>query len=281
MAKMTFTAATAKSLCTAEEYRLFQKAQPTQLEKLTLVELKDLVTHSRNARDKWRDVSRTQKRSSQADKGHRQTADNARSKDKALLLKEIHDTFVDRLKGVESNEIQVATGKRPATVGREDRKIVNRAVRSLTRGALTDEKRRVNKKAKQSEAAKATTEGDAATAKGGSTKKTPAKKGNAKKAAAKKKGSSSAPAKKKPVVTPARKRALAKKAAAPKLTPPTDNTVNSPKASPDLPPSKIAAKNRPLKAKASQNRINTGGGTRIRGHVQASGARRQARRDSK
>jgi hypothetical protein len=280
MANMTFTPATAKSLCTAEEFRLFQQAQPAQLEKLTLVQLKDHVTRSRTARDKWRDVSRTQKRSTQSGKGHRQTVDNSRSTDKALLLQEVHDAFVQRLKAVESNQAQVVKGKRPASVPRADRKIVNRASRSLTKGALADEKRQVNKQAKQAENARDAAKSAESTA-AGATKKKVVKKTASKKTAAKKKTGSAASAKKKPVVSPARKRALAQKAAAAKLAPPAEKTSQTPKSTTGLSSSKMTAKNRPVKTKASQNRISRGGATRIRGHVQASGARKQARRDSK
>lgn len=280
MAKMTFTAATAKSLCTAEEFRLFQQAQPAQLEKLTLVQLKDHATRSRTARDKWRDVSRTQKRSTQAGKGHRQTVDNARSTDKSLLLQEIHDTYVQRLKEVESKQVQAAKGKRPAAVPRADRKIVNRASRSLTKGALADEKRQVNKQARQAEIAREAAKSAESTAAGAGKKKV-VKKTAAKKTAARKKAGSAPSAQKKPVVSPARKRALAQKAAAAKLAPPAEKSSQTPKSTTGLSSSKMTAKNRPVKTKASQNRISGGGGTRIRGHVQASGARRQARRDSK
>lgn len=302
MAKMTFNASTAKSLCTAQEFKLFQQAQTDQLEKLTVTQLKDLVTRSRNARDKWRDVSRGQKRGSQASKGHRQTADNARSKDKALLLNEVHAAFVDRLKAVEKGQADAEPGKKPAKVVRSDRKIVNRAVRSITRDVLSDEKRRINKTAKKvakktATKSKAEPTSSAASPKAkkvvkkkvvkkkvaadnSSTAKAPAKKTPAKKTA-KKKTAKKPVVKKKPVITAARKKAMAKKAAAKKLTPPSDSPSKKSNLAPDLPPSRIRAKNRPVKSKASDIRINQGGGLRIRGHIQAAGARKQARRDSK
>lgn len=286
MASISFTTATAKSLCTDDEFQLFQLAQPRKLASLSEVELNDLVVRSRTARNKWRDQSRTQRRKSQAVKGQRQTDENARSKQKTELLAEIHQVFVDRQKEVKTGKADVPKGKRPATVPRSDRKIVHRVVRSTNRENLAAEKRGRNRTAKKSESATANSDSAAAgsksTTKKTATKKAAVKKTVAKKPAVKKASPKKTAAKKTPVRSAARERILQQQQAAETKADSVTNarTHQKPKAA-DL--SKAAQKklNRPAKAIASKSRVARGGGTRIQGHVSASGKRSQARRDSK
>jgi hypothetical protein len=293
MSKMTFNADAAKSICTAAEFKIYEQAQPKQLESLTIVQLKSLVTRSRTARDKWRDVSRGQKRTSQATKGHRQTADNARSKDKALLLTEVHQAFVDRLQAVENNQATAKQGDKEPVFARSDRKIVHRAVRSINREILKDEKRKINKAAKKKASKKkaaatkqAASEVKPSASKKASTPKTTTKKATAKKVTAKKvtakKAASKSRATKKPVVTAARKRALALKAESQNSDSTNENgTSTEPKLGASMTNAANAARNRPIQAKSSKGRIQRGGGTRIKGHISSAGKRSQGRRDSK
>jgi hypothetical protein len=331
---------------------------PGKLEKLTLVELRDLVTRSRTARDKWRDVGLEQKRTTQAQKGHRQNAENARSEDKARLLDEVHQQFVNRLEEISQGQTNVEPGKKASKSPRRDRKIETRAERSVTREILTEEKRKTNRKAsaqekkldasneattpknsrpasaankptaskpsaKKTDAGKIVTNkpvaektstskntaGKATVGKATAAKTTAAKttaaKTTAEKAAAEKvnaekvnaakivaekaqnsRTSASKTSKKKmvsakkPIVTKARKKMLAKQAAA-SAAAEANATPSKPNLNAGSTHAAQVARNRPIQAKSTANRIKIGGNTRIKGHIASQGKRSQARRDGK
>jgi hypothetical protein len=296
MSSMTFDAETAKSLLTNEELQLYQHAQSDRLPSLTQNEIKDLVSRSRTARNKWRDVSRSQRRSTQSDRGHRQTAENARSKDKALLLSEVHQAFVDRRKAIDSGQATAKTGNTFSDPPRSDRKIVTRAVRSVTRNLLKDKKRKINKKARANESNENETSSIANTkpnnqrGENAKMKKPTSKTSKTAKASPSTRKSSSKKAPKtkstkKPVVTKARKKMLAQQAEQAKKDSVTMK-ASVPQAKPELEASVTqsakSARNRKMHARATENRKKIGGtSTRIKGHVSARGKRDQARRDSK
>ncbi len=338
MSGITFDAKTAKSLCTPGEYKIYESSLPGKLEKLTLVELRDLVTRSRTSRDKWRDVGLEQKRITQAQKGHRQNAENARSEDKARLLDEVHQQFVNRLEEISGGQTNVEPGKKASKAPRSDRKIETRAERSATREILAEEKQKTNRKASAQEkkldvSNKATTpknprpasaankptakKTDAgkiiankpAAEKTSTSKKTAsnatvgqatATKATAEKAAAEKvnaakiiaekaQNSRTSPSKtskkkmvaaKKPIVTKARKKMLAKQAAA-SAAADANATPSKPNLNAGSTHAAQVARNRPIQAKSTANRIKIGGNTRIKGHIASQGKRSQARRDGK
>ena len=275
---MTIDRRTAKALCTADEFKLYEAAQPKKLATLSAVQLRGLVSRSRTPRDKWRDLARGQRRSSQAAKGRRQTEQNARSDAKAQLFAETHQIFADKLKAVEQGQVKVPAGTKPLAVKRADRRIVTRAVRSVVKDQLDRTSRKINRSSSSRRSTKAApgaksipvveTAVPAATA--------PAKKPAAKKKVVKK---SSLPA-----LTKARKKKLAELAQVPAPqpagTPGGSKRRRTPAASAET-KSITASRNRPAKAKASESRIARGGGTRVKGHVSAAGKRSQARRDSK
>ncbi len=278
MTSMTFDDKTAKSLCTAEEFKMFQKAQTGKREALTVEQLKALVTRSREARNKWTDVSRRQRRVSQTAKGHRQGIDNARSTNKALLLSEVHQAFVDRLTAVEKSGSSSPTSKKaPGKSIRSDRKIEHRATRSINRGDLKIEKRRINRSSQSKE----TSQGAPASPQSVVDKATASKKISKKKSSTKAKAAASAKGvKKKATATAARKKLLAQKAnPANTSRRPQSKSRNSNVT--ELSKSERSARNLPLRIKSTKEKIAEGGGTRIRGHVSGSGKRSQAHRDSR
>lgn len=313
---MDYTRNQAKALCDRSELTLFDEAQPKKLNKLTLVELQDRVSRSRVLRDKWRDVARKQKRSSQARKGHRQTAENARSKDKAQLMAEIHQAFTDRMAAAQAETVQVPMGEKEKIVPRKDRKIVNRAVRSVVRGTLDDVRGEIGKQSTKRKAAKSAQHtkvstkvaatgsrktavssktGTAAAAEHSgkqspkSTKKT-AKKKTAKaaskqtSAATKQATSAKATKKKPPQISKARKQALARQEAAAQASSRAALAGLSADALADAKiPTKAqrTAHNRVPRAIATKSRKAVGGSRRLTAHVAATNRRSQARRDAK
>ncbi|HMO14378.1 MAG TPA: hypothetical protein PKD64_11430 [Pirellulaceae bacterium] len=279
---MKIDANKAKSLCTADEFKMYEQSRTPQLSKLTVVQLKELVVRSRTARDKWRDVARTQRRSSQSVKGHRDSDENARSKEKQLLFTEIHQTFVDRLAAVEAGSVSVPRGKKEQVVHRADRKVVHRVERAITKKQLKGVKRAINKKAKSSEQITedqvASTHGQvtktASNAKQTSKSANKSKKQSAKKASAK-------TSKTTPVVTKARKRRLAKIEAA-ELTQ-AARSVKKADRTPKAQTLKQSTKSQKIAVKANVSRTNVinSGSTKVKSHISSAGKRSQARRDSK
>lgn len=289
---------TAKALCTADEFKIYELSQPAKLKKLTQVELRDLIVRSRTLRKKWTDLSRGQRRASQAAKGGRQNDENARSKRKAELFSEVHNSFVNYLEKVKSGEAELPTGKKPPQVPRQDRKIVNRAVRSITQDQLDQVKGKINRSNRASEGttvkkakpkSKSAT-GAARTTKKASSVKSASSSGATKKTAVKSRAAASSPAKKKsaklkrPALTAARKKAFAKRAEIVSATAPKKLVSSKANRGPEvdqISKAGVSARNRSPHAKATATRVARGGATRIQGHVSAKGKRSQARRDKK
>lgn len=284
---MAIDLTTAKTLLTAAEFKLCEMAQSAQIAKLSERELNDAVKRSRTMRDKWRDVSRTQRRSTQTAQGSRRTDANARSDEKAALLAEVHQAFVDRQNSLrEGGSPVAASGPKPVDVPKKDRKIVTRAVRSIVKGELKRTKISINR-VKGGRTTAQTTAGDSPKESAASSKSS----GTAKAVAQKKKPIASRATKKAvkpkaPVVSKSRKKQLAKRAEI-SASKPASTSAGKPKtataASTKGLPGKAAlvSSNRSLSAKATQARLARGGGKRVQGHVSAVGKRSQARRDGK
>jgi hypothetical protein len=282
MSTLSFDTKTAKLLCTSDEYQIFENSLPEKLEKLTESQLRELVLRSRAVRDKWRDVDRGQRRATQADRGHRQNAENARSKDKALLFTEVHQVFVDQQTKVEKGIVDVEAGQKTTKAPKSNRRLESRATRAATRVTLQDEKRKLNQSAKKSDAKN---NGSSALAKSTKTSADSIGPSNALKNSSPKSGTVKKTTKsksvfKKPVVTKARKKALAKRAEAEasKIATPHKPLAKSDQT---LTASQRDARNRPIHAKAVTNRKKVGGMTRVKAHTSSQNKRSQARRDSK
>jgi len=268
---MTYTRNQAKVLCTSAELKVFDKSQAKALKQLTDAQVKSLVVRSRTLRDKWRDVSRDQKRTSQSAKGQRQTLDNARSTDKAALFEEVHQAFVQRLSNIEAGKAKAPVGAKMKVIPKKVRSTVGRVaraevkdeldqVRDDTNAALLEKRRSVKVASSKKKVAK----------------KTP-KKPTTKQASSSKKA---------PVISKSRKKRLAVKeeirAANSDKEKATRDTSNDKKA-PDAvaPKAQMQARNRAPQAAAAQKRVARGGGTRINAHVSSANKRSQSRRDSK
>jgi hypothetical protein len=150
---MAFTKLQAKSILDKSEFALYAVATGTRLQKLTKAEVDDYVVRSRTARDKWIDLSKKQRRTSQAKAGQRQTTDNSRSEQKAALLQEIHQAFIDRQSAVTAGKVQVAAGVKATPIARRTRKVINRVDRAVVRQEIAQhqetlmvEKRNARKK---------------------------------------------------------------------------------------------------------------------------------------
>ena len=287
---MSIDLQSAKTLCTAAELKLCENAQADQIVKLTTSELSDAVKRSRTLRDKWRDVARSQRRSTQSAQAARQTAANARSEEKAALFDAVHQMFVDRQKFLrENDDSQAKAGPGPISVPKKDRKIVTRAVRSIVKGELKQAKTTINRNMKASSVKEPMT--------GASRQVTAARSRTAepvvtaKSSAQTKKASTSRTSKKAgkpktPVVSKTRKKALAKRAglaeSKPRTAPTSKPQTGASILSKSVPgKAALASSNRALSAKATKARVAKGGGKRVQGHVSAAGKRSQARRDGK
>ncbi len=99
---MKFNRNQAKTLSSDKELELFDSARAPELNKLTVKELKVMVSRSRTLRDKLRDVKRTQVRANQNKAAVRGVLPADRSKEKAELYSEVHDAFVERLAALEA-----------------------------------------------------------------------------------------------------------------------------------------------------------------------------------
>jgi hypothetical protein len=293
---VSFSRSQASVLCSAAELELFDLAQPSQLHSLPLIEIKKNVARSRTLRDKWRDVSRMQRRTSQAQKGRRQTVDNARSHDKALLLEQLHTAFVERLAAVQSGAATVEPGQRSSRTDRAERRAKSSAERMAVRGELKTIKRKINKTgtgggkaapAKQDAPSAAVAVATGTAARGKVPKKKAAK---AAKGASTSSGSKRPAPKRKvgrPVVSPARKRQRARLAAEALAAGPAnssnDSAVGQTSGMPNivLTAAGLASLNRTPRQRATKQKVAKGGRVRRNAHTSSANKRSQARRDAK
>jgi D-Tyr-tRNAtyr deacylase len=268
---MAYTRNQAKALCTAAELTVFDKSQAKMLKQLSDVQVKSLVVRSRTLRDKWRDVSRDQKRTTQTAKGQRQTLENARSADKAALFEQVHQAFVQRLADIEAGKAKAPAGVKMKVIPKKVRATSGRAARAEVKDQLDQARDDANAKLLENERS----------SKVASSKKKPAKK-IAKKPTTKKASSS----KKAPVISKNRKKRLALQEEIRAANPATGTAIRETshdKKAPDAVPPKtqIQARNRAPHAAASQKRVARGGGTRVKAHISSANKRSQSRRDSK
>jgi hypothetical protein len=239
------TVADAKRMCTKAELGVVMGSRPDAIEKLSADQLKKNVASARRLRDKWQDLATQQRRETQQAQKSRVTDKNARSGEKAALFAHVLKRYEDQLKQVEaSGAIGGVTLAKPAK--KKVRTAGHRIKRAVVRDELKDVRSELNAASKAKVKKKKT-------AKKKATKKKVAAKKVAAKKVAKKKVAKKA-AKKKPafgigslgLVTAEPARQLS---------------------------AQTAAKKSRLKA--------SGKISRVQGHVQARGGRKQAKRDSR
>lgn len=247
------TVADAKRMCTKSELGVVMGSRPEAIEKLSADQLKKNVASARRLRDKWRDLATEQRRETQQAQKSRVTDKNARSGEKAALFAHVLKRYEDQLKQAETSG--ATAGK---TLAKAPKKKVRAAGHRIKRAVVRDELKTVR------------SELNAA----GKVKKKKA-------------------AKKKPAATPAAapKKKVAKKAAAKKVVKKKATKKVAKKAAKKKPAfgsgslGLVAADSgRQLAAEtaAKKSRLKASGKTsRIQGHVQARGGRKQAKRDSR
>ncbi|HMP78289.1 MAG TPA: hypothetical protein PKD54_02445 [Pirellulaceae bacterium] len=277
MAKVHPELKRAKSLCDANELEVIQASLPDQLAGFSRQELTQWQTRARTLRDKWRDVSRGQERRTQRELGRRQNLANARSQEKS----ELFDAALARISShLSEMSTEVPSAPQQTKLKRSDRKIVQRAQRSITKTELKKSQRSINRKARSKELSAAKSSAPAAGAPNESSAQSPPTK-TKKKAKAKKASPSGV---KPPEVTKARKRMLARQDAVAfqnekdqevRRETKKDHTTSLAR------PGVVGRKNASAKDKAHRNRIAAGGSRKIKAHVAAANRRAQARRDGK
>jgi len=129
---------TAKTLCTASEYALLQDARPKSLTQLSVPELKKKAARARMLSDKWRDLSRSQGRSSDGAA--------ARSAQKQDLFTEALARFAGRL-------AKASGGASPATKVPAKKAVAAKAVVKQTAKKTVAKKSVAKKAAKKAPAA--------------------------------------------------------------------------------------------------------------------------------
>lgn len=246
------TVADAKRMCTKSELGVVMGSRPESIEKLSADQLKKNVASARRLRDKWRDLATEQRRETQQAQKSRVTDKNARSGEKAALFAHVLKRYEDQLKQAEA-----AGGADGKTLAKAPKKKVRAAGHRIKRAVVRDELKSVRSELN-------------ATGKGKVKKKKAAKKKPAATPAA------TAP-KKKTVTKKIVKKKVAKKAvkkAAKKKLAFGVGSLGLVNADPGRQLSaETAAKKSRLKA--------SGKISRVQGHVQARGGRKQAKRDSR
>lgn len=247
------TVADAKRICTKSELGLVMGSRPESIEKLSADQLKKNVASARRLRDKWRDLATEQRRETQQAQNSRVTDKNARSGEKAALFAHVLKRYEDQLKQVEASG-----GTAGKTLAKAPKKKVRAAGHRIKRAVVRDELKSVRSELNAAGKAKIN-----------------------KKKAAKKKA-----VKKKPAATPAaaapKKKAVAKKVIKKKAV------KKSAKKKPAFGVGSLglvaADPGRQLSAQtaAKKSRLKASGKiSRVQGHVQARGGRKQAKRDSR
>lgn len=246
------TVADAKRMCTKSELGVVMGSRPEAIEKLSADQLKKNVASARRLRDKWRDLVTEQRRETQQAQKSRVTDKNARSGEKAALFAHVLKRYENQLKQVEASGSSAGV-----TRAKAPKKKVRAAGHRIKRAVVRDELKAVRSELNAAGKAKVK-------------KKKAAKK---KPAAAPKK----AAPKKKVVARKVVKKKVAKKA-----------VKKAAKKKPAFGVGSLglvsAAPARQLSAEtaAKKSRLKASGKTsRIQGHVQARGSRKQAKRDSR
>jgi hypothetical protein len=249
------TVADAKKMCTKAELGVVMGSRPDAIEKLSAAQLKKNVASARRLRDKWRDLATEQRRETQQTQNSRVTDKNARSGEKAALFGHVLQRYEEQLKKAEA-----AGGAGDKTLPKSPQKKVRAAGHRLKRAVVRDELKDVRRELNAASTAK--------------TKKKAAKKKAAKKKVVKKKPAA-APKKavKKKVVKKKAVKKAAKKAAKKKPA----FGVGSLGLVAAEPARQLSAQ-----TAAKKSRLKVSGKiSRVQGHVQARGGRKQAKRDSR
>jgi hypothetical protein len=136
---MAISMVRAKALCSASELALVKASTRQEIGGHTAAQLRLKESRSRKLRDKWCDLAKSQKRSTQAKVGSRDADYNKNSAEKAALFDEVLGRFSAQLAK------QEAAGKTPGPVGRQRptktaRSRTHRAARAETRSELAEAK---------------------------------------------------------------------------------------------------------------------------------------------
>ncbi|MFO0912604.1 MAG: hypothetical protein U0795_06590 [Pirellulales bacterium] len=142
---MAISMAKAKSICSAGELALVAASSKQEIGRHTAARLRQKESRARKLRDKWRDLSNDQQRSSQA-KGVAEGV-NQRTAEKAALFDEVLGRYTAELaKRDAAGETPGPMGRRRST--RSTRSQTHRADRAIVRDALVDMKRDLKAQAK-------------------------------------------------------------------------------------------------------------------------------------
>ncbi|MBX3474082.1 MAG: hypothetical protein KF754_06830 [Planctomycetes bacterium] len=104
---MPVSATTARKLCSADEFALYQKAGRGSLERLGATELKPLIARARKLRNKWRDELKRQVREAKGKKPARATRPATDTRNTAVKA----DLFAETLARLEDRLAQLAKPK--------------------------------------------------------------------------------------------------------------------------------------------------------------------------
>ncbi|HEX4412654.1 MAG TPA: hypothetical protein VH107_03430 [Lacipirellulaceae bacterium] len=151
---MAISLAQAKTLCSANELALVRFSTRDEIGKLSAGQLQQKIKRAREARDKWSDQSRGQRRATQAAQKSRGTEANARSVQKAQLFGEALGRFESQLAKLESQSKSGATA--PKRVAPRVRSAGHRADRAEARSSLKEERLNLKSSGKGSKLAQAT-----------------------------------------------------------------------------------------------------------------------------
>jgi hypothetical protein len=239
------TVADAKRMCTKSELGVVMASRTDAIEQLSADQLKKNIASARRLRDKWRDLATEQRRETQQAQNSRVTDKNARSGEKAALFAHVLKRYEDQLQRVEA-----AGGSGGTTLAKPPKKKVRAAGHRIKRAVVRDELKEVR---------------------------------SALNAASKAKTKKKKAAKKKPAAAPAPKKKAVKKKVAKKKT-----VKKTAKKKPTFGVGSLGlvtaepGKQRKAETAAKKARLKASGKiSRVQGHVQARGSRKQAKRDSR
>jgi hypothetical protein len=255
---MTISLARAKEICTKSELELVRNSSTRNIGALDEKELKAAIRRVRTLRDKWRDKSHAQERTTKAMSPQESGEANARSAEKYILFDEALGRFESRLAKLGGQ----AEKETPRATKKVAPKVDHRADRATVRSGLNATMDRLNATGpKKTSTKKTATKNVAAEGKATTTKPKP-------------KAVKKADAKKQALVD--RRKARIK----------ADSTTVKPVAEKSpakstKPPATKSPRNLAAKTSAKASAVVRGGTTRVQGHIAAQGRRNQARRNAK
>ncbi|XZE17721.1 hypothetical protein SH449x_002996 [Pirellulaceae bacterium SH449] len=256
---MTISLARAKEICTKSELELVRSSSTRNIGALDEKELKAAIRRVRTLRDKWRDKSHAQERTTKAMSPQEIGEANARSAEKSTLFNEALGRFESRLAKL-GGQSEKAT---PRATKKVAPKVDHRADRATVRSGLNAKMDKLNATGpKKTSTKKTATKNVAAEGKATPTKQKP-------------KAVKKADAKKQALV--ARRKARMIKADTNAVKPVAEQA--SPKSTKR--PATKSPRNLAAKTSAKASAVVRGGTTRVQGHISAQGRRNQARRNAK